>query len=59
MALDYVLFEEGLPWLELFKLLLGPQMKLKVREENEATAKVVTAGYAKKLRQPKRLALLL
>ena len=54
VALNFVLFEEGLPLLELFKVLFGPDVKLKVREDNEATAKVVTTGYSKKLRYLKR-----
>ena len=35
-------------------MLFGPQMKLKVREDNEATAKVVTAGYSKKIKYLRR-----
>ena len=54
VALNFVLFEEGLPLLELFKVLFGPTSKLKVREDNEATAKVVASGYSKKLRYLKR-----
>eukprot|EP00435_Cladocopium_sp_Y103_P005600 s2775_g1.t2 len=50
VALNFVLLKEGVPLLELFKVLLGKETKLKVREDNEATAKVVTAGYSKKLR---------
>ena len=53
-AMAYVLFEEGLPLLELMKRLLSPNVKLRVREDNEATAKVVTAGYSKRLRHMKR-----
>lgn len=47
VALNFVLFEEGLPLLELFKVLFGPTSKLKVREDNEAT-------YSKKLRYLER-----
>ena len=53
-AMAYVLVEEGLPLLELMKRLLSPNVKLRVREDNEATAKVVTAGYSKRLRHMKR-----
>lgn len=53
-ALNFVLFEEGLPLLELFKVLFGPSTRLNVREDNEATAKVVASGYSKKLRYLKR-----
>ena len=53
-AMAYILFEEGLPLLELMKRLLSPNVKLRVREDNEATAKVVTAGYSKRLRHMKR-----
>ena len=53
-AMAYVLFEEGLPLLELMKRLMCPDMRLRVREDNEATAKIVTAGYSKRLRHMKR-----
>ena len=54
VALNFVLFEEGLPLLELFKILFKCDVKLKIREDNEATAKVVTAGYSKPLRYLRR-----
>ena len=54
VALNFVLFEEGLPLLEMFKILFKCDTKLRIREDNEATAKVVTAGYSKRLRYLRR-----
>ena len=50
VALSYVLYEEGLPMLELWKQLLNREVHLRVREDNEATAKIVVAGYSTRLR---------
>ena len=54
VALSYVLYEEGLSMLELWKQLLQRDVKLRVREDNEATAKIVLAGYSKRLRHLRR-----
>ena len=54
MALSYVLCEEGLSMLELWKQLLQRDVRLRVREDNEATAKIVLAGYSKRLRHLRR-----
>ena len=55
VALSYVLFEEGLPLVELYAAMLGRPVLLRLREDNTACAKVVTAGYSKKLRHLKRV----
>ena len=50
VALSYLFFfyEEGLlPMLELWKQLLNREVHLRIREDNEATAKIVLAGYSK------------
>ena len=54
VALSYVLFEEGFPLVELYSAMLGRPVLLRLREDNTACAKVVTAGYSKKLRHLKR-----
>jgi hypothetical protein len=54
VALSHVLYEEGLPMLELWKQLLNREVHLRGREDNEATAKIVLAGYSKRLRHPRR-----
>ena len=46
VALSYVFYEEGLPMLELWKQLLNREVHLRIREDNEATAKIVLAGYS-------------
>lgn len=50
----YVLFEEGIPLAELFSAIFQRQVLLRIREDNEACAKVCAAGYSKKLRHLKR-----
>jgi hypothetical protein len=40
--------------LELWKQLLNREVHLRGREDNEATAKIVLAGYSKRLRHPRR-----
>ena len=55
VALSYVLFEEGLPLVELYSAMLGRPVLLRLCEDNTACAKVVTAGYSKKLRHLKRV----
>ena len=49
------LFEEAIPLAELFSTLLQRNVLLRMREDNEACAKVCTAGYSKKLRHLKRV----
>ena len=53
-AMATTLFDEGLPLLELFSVLFRKSVRLLIREDNEATAKVVSAGYSKRLRHMKR-----
>ena len=53
-AMAATLFDEGLPLLELFSVLFKKSVRLLIREDNEATAKVVSAGYSKRLRHMKR-----
>ena len=53
-AMATTLFDEGLPLLELFSVLFRKSARLLIREDNEATAKVVSAGYSKRLRHMKR-----
>ena len=40
--------------LELWKQLLNREVHLRIREDNEATAKIVFAGYSKRLRHLRR-----
>ena len=54
VALSSVLYEEGIPMLELWKQLLNREVHLRIREDNEATAKIVLAGYSKRLRHLRR-----
>ena len=53
VALANSLFEEAIPLAELFSALLQRNVLLRIREDNEACAKVCTAGYSKKLRHLK------
>ena len=46
----YSLYQEGLPALQLWELLLGRTVTLKVLEDNQATILVVRKGYSPKLR---------
>ena len=39
---------------ELWKQLLNREVHLRIREDNEATAKIVLAGYSKRLRHLRR-----
>ena len=48
VALSYVLYEEGFSMLELWKQLLQRDVRF------EATAKIVLAGYSKRLRHLRR-----
>ena len=54
VAMATTLFDEGLPLLELFSALFRRSVRLLIREDNEATAKIVSAGYSKRLRHMKR-----
>ena len=55
VALSYVLLKEGLPLVELYSAMLERPVLLRLREDNTTRAKVVTAGYSKKLRHLKRV----
>ena len=55
VALADILFLEAIPLAELFSTLLERDVLLRIREDNEACAKVCTAGYSKKLRHLKRV----
>ena len=54
VALSYVLFEEAIDLAELYSQVLGRRVMLKLREDSEACAKVVSTGYSRKLRHLKR-----
>ena len=55
VALSYVLLKEWLPLVELYSAMLERPVLLRLREDNTTCAKVVTAGYSKKLRHLKRV----
>ena len=50
VSLAHSLYQEGLPALQLWELLLGRTAVLKVLEESQATILVVRKGYSPKLR---------
>ena len=50
ISLAYSLYQEGLPSLQLWELLLARSVTLKVFEDNQATILVVRKGYSPKLR---------
>ena len=50
IALAHSLFQEALPIHALFRTVLGRDLVLKIREDNQATIKVVQKGYSAKLR---------
>ena len=50
VSLAYSLYQEGLPALQLWELLLGRTVTLRVLEDNQATILVVRKGYSPKLR---------
>jgi hypothetical protein len=50
VSLAHSLYQEGLPALQLWELLLGRTVTLKVLEDNQATILVVRKGYSPKLR---------
>jgi len=50
IALAHSLFQEAIPIHALFRTALGRDLVLKIREDNQATIKVVQKGYSAKLR---------
>ena len=54
ISLAYSLYQEGLPSLQLWELLLQRSVKLRVMEDNQATILVVKKGYSPKLRHVSR-----
>ena len=50
ISLAYSLYQEGIPSLQLWELLLQRSVKLRVMEDNQATILVVKKGYSPKLR---------
>ena len=50
IALAKALFDEALPMLTLFDMLLGRQVELIILEDNQATIKILKRGYSPKLR---------
>ena len=50
VSLAHSLYQEGLPALQLWELLLGRPVALRVLEDNQATILVVRTGYSPKLR---------
>ena len=50
VSLAHSLYQEGLPALQLWELLLGRAVVLRVLEDNQATILVVRKGYSPKLR---------
>lgn len=53
-AMATTLFDNGVPLVELFSDLFRRSVGLLIREDKEATAKVVSAGYSERLRHMKR-----
>ena len=54
ISLAHSLYAEGLPSLQLWERLLGRPVKLRVKEDNQATIKVVKKGFSPKLRHIQR-----
>ena len=54
ISLAYSLYQEGIPSLQLWELLLQRSVKLRVMEDNQATILVVRKGYSPKLRHMSR-----
>ena len=50
VSLPHSLYQEGLPALQLWEMLLGRAVTLRVLEDNQATILVVRKGYSPKLR---------
>ena len=55
VALDAGIRTEGIPALELWKVLLGREPRLRVWEDNEATIKIVKSGRFPAMRHVKRV----
>ena len=55
VALAESLFHEAIPALELWELLLGRKVELNIKEDNQATIKVIRKGYSHKLRHLNRV----
>ena len=54
VSLAYALFQEALPALSMLERILSRDVVLEVREDNEATIKVIRKGYSPKLRHIQR-----
>ena len=54
VSLAHSLYQEGLPALQLWELLLARSVTLRVHEDNQATILVVKKGYSPKLRHMTR-----
>jgi len=54
VSLSHSLFEEGIPMLNLWQTVTGRAIPLKVKEDNEATIKIVKKGFSPKLRSLSR-----
>ena len=54
ISLAHSLFAEGIPSLQLWERLLGRPVTLRVKEDNQATIKVVLKGFSPKLRHIQR-----
>ena len=50
VSLSNNLFDEGIPMLNLWQTISGCAMKLKIKEDNEATIKIANKGFSPKLR---------
>jgi hypothetical protein len=54
VSLSYSLYEEGLPMLNLWQSVSGKHVPLIIKEDNEATIKIIKKGYSSKLRSLSR-----
>lgn len=50
VSLSYGLFEEGLPMLSFWQTLTNTKTPLVIKEDNEATIKIINKGFSPKLR---------
>ena len=50
VSMSLSLFEEGIPMLALWQKIAGESFKLVIKEDNEATIKIVRKGFSTKLR---------
>ena len=55
VALAESLFHEAVPALELWELILGRKVELNIKEDNQATIKIIRKGYSHKLRHLNRV----